>query len=99
MALPIFQQQSNQPFMLMQSQWASQLNPIIKNPLTNPTILSNISLVSGTNVINHRLGTTPTGWLLIDINAAATIYRSQPFNSTTLTLTSSAPCVVSLAVF
>jgi hypothetical protein len=98
MALPTFKD-PNTNLMLMQSSWASQLNPVLKNPLTNPSLLSGISLVSGTNVINHHLGSTPVGWFITDTNAAATIYRSQPFNSTTLTLTSSAPCVVSLAVF
>ena len=98
MALPIFKDE-NTPFQMMQSKWASELNPIIANPMTNMQILKNISLVSGTNVINHRLGQTQQGWLLTDIQGAASIYRSAPFNNLTLTLTSSAAVTVSIGVF
>ena len=85
--------------MLMQNKWSSQLNPVLANPLTNPTILKNIALVSGANVINHKLGQMQQGWFVTDINASATVYRSAPFNDLTLTLTASAPCTISLGVF
>jgi len=98
MSLPTFKD-PNTNMMLMQSSWSSQLNPVLGNPLTNPTLLKNVSLKTGANVINHTLGSTPIGWIVTDINAVASIYRSAAFNSLTLTLTSSAPCVVSLAVF
>jgi len=99
MSLPIFQSQGNQPFMLLQTQWASQLNPIIGNPATNPTLLFNIQLSSGNNVINHHLRATPKGWFICDINAASQIYRSAPFNELTLTLNASVACTVSIGVF
>ena len=97
--LPIFQQQSNQPLMMLQTRWASILNPVLSNPLTAPTILTNISLQTGTNVIDHKLGQTQQGWFITDIQGAASIYRSAAFNDKTLTLTSSAPVVISLGVF
>lgn len=97
MALPTFKD-DNKNLMLMQSSWSSQLNPVLGNPMTNPLILKNLSLVSGVNVIDHKLGITPTGWFVTDITAAATIYRSAPFNSLTLTLTCSAPCTINLGV-
>ena len=83
----------------MLTKWASQLNPILANPITNPRLLPNIPLIVGTNTINHGLSQTQQGWYITDINAAATIYRSQPFNSNTLTLTSNAACIVDLVVF
>lgn len=98
MSLPIFKD-PNTNLMLMQNRWSSQLNPVLANPLTNPTILKNIALVSGANVINHKLGQTMQGWFVTDINASATVYRSAPFNDLTLTLTASAPCTISLGVF
>ena len=84
---------------MAQNKWAGVLNPIIANPITNPTILKNISLVAGVNVINHGLQKTQQGWFISDINAAATVFRSQPFNDKTITLTSSAAVTINLVVF
>ena len=83
----------------MQTKWASILNPLIKSPLNNVFILENVVLNNGVTTINHLLGRTQQGWFLTDINGAATIYRSQPFNSLTLTLTSNAAVTISIGVF
>lgn len=98
MALPI-QQTNILPLSLMQSTWSAALNPVLSNPTTNPGIITNQVLVTGMNVINHKLGKKMQGWVITDINAAITVYRSQPFNDLTLTLVASAPGVVSLEVF
>jgi hypothetical protein len=84
---------------LANPKWASELNPIIGNPMTNMRILPNVTLATGNNVINHGLGKTQQGWVVIDIQGAATIYRDAPFNNTTLTLYASAGVIVSLGVF
>ena len=84
---------------MMSTQWRSILNPVLANPISNPRILKNINLKSGVNVINTGIQQLQQGWIVSDINAVATIYRSQPFNETTLTLTSSAPCTVTLVVY
>lgn len=98
MILPIFK--SDDPSStLMQNKWASILNPVLTNPTTNPSMLKKVSLKTGANTFNHLLGQVQQGWIVSDINAAATLYRSQPFNDKTLTLTSSADCVVTLLVF
>lgn len=98
MQLPYFQ--SSIPEMnLLQTKWASIINPVLSNVATNPTILQNISVVSGNNVINHKLGATPIGWVVIDSNAGVTLYRNAPFNNLTLTLHSSGSAVISLMVF
>lgn len=99
MALPTFQKQGDQPFMLMQTAWSGQLNPIISNPLTNPTILKGVSLASGVNVINTTLTTTLQGWIVSDITAAVTLYRSAPKAPLTLTLTCSGTATCDLVVF
>ena len=83
----------------MQTKWASTLNPIIANPLNSVQILNDVQLKNGATMINHKLGRKPQGWLILDINAAATIYRSQPFNDLILTLTSNADVTVTLGVF
>ncbi len=79
--------------------WASQLNPIISSPLSSASILESVALINGATVINHKLGRKMQGWFITDQNASAAIYRSQPMNSSTLTLTSSAAVTVNIAVF
>lgn len=84
---------------MLQTSWASDLNPILQIPFLNGVQLTNVSLINGVNSINHLLQRTQQGWWVTDINAAATLFRSAPFNSTTLTLTSNAACVANLWVF
>ena len=95
--LPIFQSDSREMTML-QTQWASQLNPLLTTPF-QPSLLTGIVLNTGTNTINHKLGRTMQGWFVTDINKPITVYRSQPFNDKTLTLTASAGATVNLAVY
>jgi hypothetical protein len=87
------------PFDLMLTKWASELNPIIAKPIINGLQLEEIKMVSGTNVINHTLDRIQQGWIITDINAASTIFRTQPFNDKTLTLSSANPCTINLWVF
>lgn len=89
----------NKNMMLMQSSWAAKINPILANPTNNILILKDISLIAGATTINHLLGQKQQGWIILDIDGAATIYRSQPLNDKTLTLTSDAAVNVTLGVF
>ena len=98
-ALATSQLSTNIPWNMANTRWASILNPIIANPLTNVNILTNIALKSGVNVINTGLQQIQQGWLILDQQGPASIYRSADFNKTTLTLTSSAAVTVSLGVF
>ncbi len=84
---------------LANSLWASTLNPFIQNPVNNILVINNVSLITGVNIINHRLGAMQNGWMILDIQGSATIYRSAPFNSNTLQLTSSAAVTINLGVF
>jgi len=86
----------------LQPKWASQINPVLSNPLNNASILKNQALVTGANVINHKLGQPLQGWYISRQRAAASIYDTQDSNQTpqlTLNLQSSAPVVVDLVVF
>lgn len=101
MKLPIFLTQSRD-LMLMQTKWKSILDILLGNPSLQTSILSDVPLINGTTTINHLLGQSLTGWRIIGINAAATIYDKQASNQTpnlTLILTSNAACVVTLEVF
>lgn len=84
---------------MIQNQWAAILNPLLSNPITKGNLLTNVALASGVTVINHLLDRQQQGWVLTDVSGAATIYRSQPLNSKTLTLTSDAAVTVNLLVY
>ncbi len=98
MALPIYKD-PNTNLMLLQTQWTSQLNPVLSNPMTDPSVLKSISISTGVNVINHKLGRPMQGWFITDVDASISLHRSAPFNNLTLTLTSSGPATINLAVF
>lgn len=84
---------------LANPKYAATLNPLLANPLNQASLLKNVPLKAGVNVINHLIGQTQQGWYFTDVDAAITAYRSAPFNNLTLTLTCSAPATVSIAVF
>ncbi len=98
MKLPMFKDDS-QNFMLLQNKWSSILNTVLGKPLSSANILTDVQLNTGVNVINHLLGRKMQGWIISDINASAILYRSQPFNDKTLTLTTNSDCVITLVVF
>lgn len=81
-----------------QQQWSAQLNPLLSNKLISGRLLT-FPIINGVTVINHGLASEMQGWIQVDINAAATVYRSQPLNAKTLTLTSNAAATITLWVF
>lgn len=86
-----------------QNTWATQLDPLLNNPLSKAIVLKNISLTMGANIINHNLGRKLQGWYPVRIrSAAAAFYDTQDTNTMphlTLNLTSSADVVIDLVVF
>lgn len=104
MSLPIYQTQDKN-FSLMQTQWSSQLNPVIENPSVNSVILKAVPLKSAAspNVINHLLGRKLQGWKIVRQRAAASIHDTQDNNTTmadlTLWLITTADVVVDIEVF
>lgn len=94
MQLPLIQNPE-----LAQVKWKSILDPLLAKPISSGLIVYSIVLTSGVNVINHKLGRTPQGWIITDIDAAITLYRSAAFNPLTLTLTASGSATCSLMVF
>lgn len=90
------------PITQMQNTWATQLDPLIKNPLTQGQLLQNVVLINGTTVVNHKLGRKLTGWFIVGINGAATVFDNQASNQSpqlTLSLTSNAAVTVNIWVF
>lgn len=99
MSLPLFQKSNDQNFVLMQTQWKGQLDPILAIPMLSGIQLRSVSLTSGTTVINHLLGRMQQGWIITDQNGAASIYRTSSLNDKTLTLFSDAQVTVNLWVY
>ena len=97
-SLPLFKSDDLQ-FMLHQTKWKAALDPVLSSPLPQGSLIEGVSLISGTNTINHLLGRMMQGWFIVDIDSGALVYRSQPFNKLTLTLTSSAPAHCAIWVF
>lgn len=84
---------------LANSLWAAVLNPVLALKILQGRQVNNLSLANGVTVFNHGLQRVPVGWYITDVDGGAVIYRSAPFNSSTLTLTSSAAVTVSLWIF
>jgi len=87
---------------MLQTTWSTQLNPLLAAPFSNGILLERVSLASGANVINHKLGRKLKGWLITRIRASATVYDTQDSNQRpelTLNLTSSASATVDIFVF
>jgi hypothetical protein len=87
----------------MQTKWASILNPILARPTLDSSMLQNVSLTNGANVINHKLGRNLQGWFPVRFHGSyAQLYDTQDTNQTpslTLNLNASANVVVDLVVF
>ena len=99
--LPYFQS-GDRILSQLQTQWASQLNPVIALPQSQGIILPSVSLMTGANVVNHMLGRKLQGWQIVRQRASASISDTQDANQMpqlTLNLTSSADVVVDLFVF
>lgn len=87
---------------LANTKWAAEINPIIDNPVNSMSIIENVPLVIGANVINHLLGHTLTGWTILRKRAACNVYDTQDSNASpdlTLQLVSDAIASVDIGVF
>lgn len=79
MALPKFQT-DDQALSLLQTNWKTQLDPVISLPLSNSLILENVQLVTGKNIIDHKLGRNLSGWIVTLQNGLSSIYDLQTIN-------------------
>ncbi len=86
---------------LMQTRWASLLNPVLANPITSAHYLKSVPLVTGSNSINHMQGQALNGYLITGMHGAfAEIYdMPSPTPKLTLVLHASAPTSVDIAVY
>lgn len=82
----------------LQDHVASVFDDLTSIPLLQGHLLSNVSLTTGSNAINHKLQGKLTGWFLTDIVSPAQIYKASS-TVTTLTLVTDADTIISLWVF
>lgn len=101
MALPQFQS-SDRILQMLQTAWASKIEPFLKKSTNNSIVLPSVQLIVGTTTINHRLGRKLQGWKIVRQRALASIYDVQDSNEMpelTLKLVSNAVVSVDLEVF
>lgn len=79
------------------------LNNIVGIPLLDGVLLTQIELVSGAiNPVDHKLGRTPQGYIVVRKRANASIWDSQDlnkFSDLTLDLNCSANVIIDLWIF
>jgi len=99
MSLPIFKDE-NKNLMLLQTNWAQDLNPLLLNPSLQSQILKNVVIQgSGTTAVNHKLGRKLIGWRVIRLRGNSLIYDQQDSNprpELTLLLVSGAGTTVTI---
>ncbi len=100
MAVNAYKQINTQSFELsqVQSNVAFVLDPLVRLPTLDGTLLTGVSLSTAVTQVNHLLGRQPLGWQLADINSNATVWRTG-WNNKTLSLQASADTTVNLWVF
>lgn len=82
MSLPL-----NLPKLQQDTQWKTQLDPVLALPPVQGRFIFNIPITNGDNVINTGLNKLQQGWIVVDQNQAnVQLYRNAPFNTKTLTL-------------
>jgi hypothetical protein len=74
------------------------IQQLSQNPLNGGSLLTAISLKSGSNNVPHKLGRAPQGWFIVSPKAAVTVNETST-NTTNLVLNASASATVSIFVF
>lgn len=101
MSLPLYKS-DNQSLTLLQTAWASLLNPVLDNSANNSILLKSVKVVTGSNTINHLLGKKLTGWKIVRQRSASSVYDNQDDNpkpELTLVLVSTNDVVLDIEVF
>ncbi len=85
---------------LANPKWAAALNPLLKLPIISGNMITGVSLVASEPlVINHLLQRMQQGWIITDNTAECSVWRTKPFNTTTLTLESNQDTTIAIWVF
>lgn len=74
------------------------LGPVLGSAIIDGVLLSNVELQTGLNVVAHKLGREPRGWILVSPQANESIWSSGQTRSTLL-INASGPITSSFWVF
>ena len=88
---------NNDEVLKLQSNVENALAPVLRVALLDGVTIS-AALASGDNEIAHGLGRVPQGYIIIDVDAAATIYRVS-LSDKFLTLNSTATANIKLWIY
>lgn len=86
----------------VQSNVEQAVAEVIKNPLLNGRLIEDVALTTTASKIEHKLGRTPRGYLIVKRSANAQVYDSLASEGSPdlfLPLTASANVTVSLWIF
>lgn len=95
---------NNTDIQRVENSLVSTLQSIITNPLLNsPTLKKAVVLTSGVdNVVDHGLNRPVTGWIIVDKNVSADIYKSSTENTmptTSIILNTTSTVTVTILFF
>lgn len=79
----------------VQDQVIPVLNDLLKNVISKDSIIE-VTLTTNTLKLNHKLGRKPTGWIVVYINANATVFTTGVSDSDIIELKASATVTVKL---
>jgi len=85
----------------LQANVADALTPLQNKPILDGIFLREVAIVSGSNLIQHKLGRKLVGYFVVSQSAASTFFDDiQSTTSTTsFSITATSPCKVNLWVF
>ena len=90
----------------VQSNISNTIAPVLKSLIIDGVLVKDIALASGVNRVNHTLGRPPEGWIIVDRNSAATVFKTvlttasnTITDSSTISLTASGAVTVSIWFF
>lgn len=87
-------------FSMLQTAWASKIDPVLQNPLINGRILKQVQLQTGTNQVNHGLQRALQGWFMVRQRSAGNVYDNQDNNTMpTLTLELVSDAVINVDIY
>lgn len=79
--------------------WAQELNPAITCALVPGVLLTNVKVGTAATAVKHGLNRQPQGWILVDLQKQATVWRTVWDNNTITLLSSVDNTTISLWVF
>lgn len=95
-------QTENREVNQLQNNIGLAVDPVLQNKIVDGSLVQNVVLATGSNVVNHLLGRNLIGWIITRRNGVATVYDTQstnPIPNKTLLLTASAGLTVDIYCF